>query len=213
MFFVLAAVFLLTAQSHAGIVTVGELDPSFGTLGKVRTTFGGNNDYAYAVAIQPDGKIVVAGNSCVFAPCDFAVVRYNANGSLDASFGVGGKVTTDVGAGDDDYAYAVGIQSDGKILAAGFITTASGWDSAIVRYNSDGSLDTSFGAGGKATLYIGGDTWVSALAVQSDGKIIAVGGGSNGANYDITVVRYISNGTLDASFGTGGIVQADRSAG
>lgn len=168
---------------------------------------GGNptfNDRAFAVAIQSDGKIVAAGDSyngnngwC------FALVRYNSNGSLDTTFGTGGKVLTIMGAG----ARAVAIQSDGKIVAAGYDYAYS---FVLVRYNSDGSLDTTFGVGGKVLTLIGGGA--SAVAIQSDGKIVAVGYSYNGIGYDFAMTRYNSNGMLDTTFGSGGKVITNVSA-
>src|SRR5215475_2223394 len=130
----------------------GGLDPTFGSGGKVTTNFFGSTDGASAIAVQTDGKIILAGVS--FNPNttdDFALARYNPDGSLDTSFGTGGKVNTDFfGLGDE--ALAVAIQPDRKIIAAGRVTSLITFaDFGIVRYNADGSLDTSFGVGGKVT--------------------------------------------------------------
>src|SRR5438132_14751 len=113
----------LTCPVEAG---PGDLDSSFGTGGKVTTDFGGTDDAATAVAIQANGKIVVAGSSGATCegPFDFGLARYNTDGTPDITFGTGGKVTTNFG-GSDDQASAVAIQADGKIVAAGF-TDASG---------------------------------------------------------------------------------------
>ena len=179
----------------------GSLDTSFGSGGKVTTAIGSSNDNARSVVLQSDGKIVVVGNSWSSA-YDFAVVRYNADGSLDTSFGSGGKVTTQVGGSLSDTAYSVVLQSDGKIIVAG----ASDSDFAVVRYNANGSLDTSFGSGGKVTTPIGSSSDdANSVVLQSDGKII-VAGFSNGATRDFAVVRYNANGSLDTSFDTDGIV-------
>ena len=101
--------------------TDGSLDTSFDSDGKVTTAIGGSDDYAHSVAIQSDGKIVAAG-TVHGSNDDFALVRYNTDGSLDTNFDSDGKVTTAIGSGDD-YAYSVAIQSDGKIVAAGYSTT------------------------------------------------------------------------------------------
>src|SRR6266702_3403806 len=98
--------------------TNGSLAPTFGTCGKVTTDFAGNDDAAFALVLQPDGKLVAAGVAKTSRSGDFALARYNANGSLDPTFGTGGKVTTDFN-GDDDAAFAVARQTDGKIVAAG----------------------------------------------------------------------------------------------
>jgi uncharacterized delta-60 repeat protein len=119
---------------------------------------------------------------------DFALVRYNANGSLDTDFGTGGKVTTDIGS-DDDSANSVAIQADGKILAAGY-SYGNNTDFALARYNADGTLDTNFGADGKVTTAIGGTDVGVSVAIQSDGNIVLAGHSDNGSNYDFAVARY-----------------------
>ncbi len=189
--------------------TDGLLDTSFGSGGKVTTDFG-NDDAAYAMAIQGDGKIVVAGYSSNGTNLDFTIVRYNTDGSLDTSFDGDGKVTTDIGIGSYDFANTIAIQGDGKIVVAGYSSNGSNNDFAIVRYNTDGSLDTSFGSDGKVTTPIGsGDDEAYAIAIQGDGKIVVAGYSSNGSNNDFAIVRYNADGSLDTSFGTGGKVTTD----
>ena len=113
-----------------------------------------------------------------------------AAGDLDTSFDSDGKVTTEVGS-TDDFARSVAIQSDGKIVAAGFSSNGSDWDFALVRYNTDGSLDTSFDTDGKVTTAIGsGDDAANSVAIQSDGKIVAAGTISNGNDRDFALVLY-----------------------
>ncbi len=186
---------------HAS-TTAGDLDASFGTGGKLTTPVGPGNDEGYAVAVQSDGKILVAGLSSNGSNNDFALVRYNANGSLDTSFGTAGILTTAVGPGND-FGYALALQSDGKILVAGYGHNGSNNDFALVRYNANGSLDTSFDADGKVLTAVGsGDDRGQALALQSDGKILVAGRSSN----DFALVRYNANGSLDAGFGTAGVV-------
>ena len=188
----------------------GTLDTAFGSGGKVVTPIGSLDDGANAIALQPDGKIVVAGYSASsVSKTDFALLRYSADGTLDANFGTGGKVTTAIGSGKDG-ANAMALQPDGKIVVAGDSHNGTNTDFALVRYNPDGSLDTSFGNGGKLTTAIesGNDT-ATAVALQKDGKIVAAG--SNDAWHGATrtamaVVRYLPNGSLDTSFGTGGIL-------
>ena len=183
----------------------GSLDTSFNGTGKVTTSIGGAGDLGYSVAIQADGKIVVAGQSYNGANYDFAVVRYNSDGSLDTSFNGTGKVTTPIGS-SHDYAYAVAIQGDGKIVVAGDSYNSSlNFDFAVVRYNSDGSLDTSFNGTGKVTTPIGsGSDYGYTMAIQADGKIVVAGQSYNGANWDVALVRYNSNGSLDTTLnGTG----------
>ena len=193
--------------------TSGSLDTTFGSGGKVTTVIGTGNDQAYAVAVQADGKIVVAGNSDNGSNIDLAVVRYNASGSLDATFGTGGKVSTGVGSGND-FGNAMALQSDGKIVVAGQSRIGATDDLALVRYNANGSLDASFGTAGKVTTAVGaGNEHGSAVALQSDGKIVLAGWSSNGANDDFAVVRYNAGGSLDAGFGSGGKVSTAVGAG
>jgi uncharacterized delta-60 repeat protein len=194
--------------------TDGSLDSSFGTGGKVATDLGGIHEVAWGVALQPDGKIVVAGESGSSTTIkDFALARYNTNGTLDSSFGTGGKVITPVSSLADG-AGAVAIQSDGKIVAAGYsnsgTASAVNRDFTLLRYNANGTLDNSFGVGGKVITDFGSsiDDQANAMAIQSDGKIIAVGyyGLASSAGADYALARYNVDGSLDTSFGTGGKV-------
>jgi uncharacterized delta-60 repeat protein len=170
----------------------GSLDTSFDSDGWVITNVG-STDRAFAIAIQPDGKIVAAG----YSNNDFAVARYNSDGSLDATFSGDGMVTTDINSGADQ-GYAVAIQSDGKIVVAGYGISGGNYDFAVVRYLSDGTLDTSFDSDGKVTTdFSSGNDYGHAMAIQSDGKIVVAGYDSNN---DFAVVRYLSDGTLDTTF-------------
>src|SRR5439155_1647217 len=185
------------------------LDPAFGSEGRVLANFGGR-DGARALALQANGKIVVAG----FTSSDFgtlrrfALARYNADGTLDPSFGGGGRVLTNF-AGRDE-ASALALQSDGKIVVAGFSGAGGRQDFAVARYNPDGSLDPSFGSGGRVLTDFGGDDEAAALALQSDGKIVVTGFSfSDAGGSDIALARYNPDGTLDASFGSGGRVLTD----
>jgi uncharacterized delta-60 repeat protein len=200
----------------------GTLDTTFGVNGKVTTDFPGLAAVVSAVVVQPDGKIVVAGGAFplfVFAG-RFELARYNPNGSLDTSFGTGGIVTTSFPVGGS-YAFALALQSDGKIIAAGTdyvdfhpSEDSSNTDFALARYNPDGTLDTTFGSGGKVTTDFDGfnDDAFSVL-IQADGKLVAVGSAKNPANfYDFAAVRYLANGTIDTSFGSGGKVRTDFGA-
>lgn len=190
----------------------GTLDTTFNSTGKVTTAIGGTGDYASCVALQSDGKIVVAGYAANPLATDFAVVRYNANGSLDTSFNGIGKVTTDIGAqtsGPGDDVIGIALQPDGKIVVAGNATINSLSRFAVVRYNVDGSLDDAFGNAGKLTTDSGtlGDTLIG-MALQADGKIV-LGGNSNTGDSEgtyITFARYNPNGVLDTTFGGSGRV-------
>jgi uncharacterized delta-60 repeat protein len=186
----------------------GTLDTTFDGDGKVLTTLSSGQDIVYALAIQPDGKIVAAGQSSPSSP-EFGLVRYNTDGSLDTSFDGDGKVITDVGtAFGNDVAYAIALQPDGKIVAAGHASTGSWWDMAVVRYNADGSLDTSFDSDGKALINIGSQNDVAyAVAIQADGKIVAAGIAALAASGgDFTAVRLNADGSLDTTFDSDGMV-------
>lgn len=185
-------------SGSSALAAPGDLDPSFGSGGQVIADFG---SIANGVALQPDGKLVVAGRS---TGAGFAVARYLSGGTLDPSFGSGGEVTTVFGV--FDVAFGVAIQSDGKIVAVGE-TALDGYccQFALARYNTDGSLDTSFGDGGQVTTRLGGDSEARAVAIQSDGKLVVVGWtyspvSASGA----AIARYNTNGSLDTSFGTDG---------
>ncbi|HEU5064712.1 MAG TPA: PASTA domain-containing protein [Gaiellaceae bacterium] len=203
----LAACLLAVLLIPAAQAAPGALDPSFGTGGKVTTALGPTDAEAYGLALQPDGKLVAAGYASNGSNNDFALARYSPNGSLDTSFGSGGKVTTSFGPSSHDGANALVRQPDGKLVAAGYTSDGSGYDFALARYNADGSLDTSFGSGGKVTTPIGsGHDLAFALVLQPDGKLVAAGDSSNGSDRDFALARYSPNGSLDTSFGSGGKV-------
>ena len=182
----------------------GSLDTSFSGDGKLTTTFGSRNDYGNAIALQADGRIIVAGSS-LSTNSDFALLRYLADGTLDPSFGSGGGVITDIGAGSIDGGNGVALQADGRILVAGSSSNGSDEDVALARYNTDGSLDTSFSTDGKLTAAIGGgDDIAYAIAVQADGRIVVAGETFNGSDVDVFVMRFNADGTPDTAFGNGG---------
>jgi uncharacterized delta-60 repeat protein len=184
----------------------GTTDSSFGTSGVAVTDFSNHEDHAQAVAIQPsDGKIVAAGYSGTNPNFDFAIARYNTDGTLDSTFNSTGTATTAIGSGDER-ASAVTIQpSDGKIVAAGYSNNGSNNDFALVRYSTDGSLDTTFNSTGKVTTAVGsGDDVINSITIQSDGKILAAGYSVVGSKKDFAVVRYNIDGSVDTAFGTDG---------
>jgi uncharacterized delta-60 repeat protein len=211
------------ARATPAHAKAGDLDPSFGTGGKVTTDIGGSAgpDQANALAVQADGKLVAAGSAFTGTTFDynFALVRYNPDGSLDTSFGAGGKVTTDfVGQffSGNDRANALAVQADGKLVAAG-VAEIPGEATyfALARYNSDGTLDTTFGTGGKVTTRIADVAMAFALAVQADGKLVAAGwaAGTGTGSRDFALARYTPDGSLDTTFGTGGKVTTDFGGG
>jgi uncharacterized delta-60 repeat protein len=194
----------------------GSLDSSFSGDGIVTTDIYGR-DESWSLALQADGKILQAGSS----NGDFVLVRFNTDGRLDGSFSGDGIIITDFG--NNESGWAVTVQQDGKILVAGFTFTGGqgpffmqsnrtihlidgvNSDFALVRYNTDGSLDTSFGNGGKVTTDFGGTDFATGVAVLSDGKIV-VSGTSNG---DFALARYNPDGSLDTSANTLGTTGND----
>ena len=202
--------------------TDGQPDASFGEGGALLTTFDHGPAAAYAVAIQADGKIVAAGTtgtSSVHSPLHsaqvgdrFALARYETDGTLDASFGSGGVVSTGFGSGDGGAAaFGVAIQADGKIVAAGFARKGF----AIVRYDADGSLDASFGADGRVRTRVAGSRWniFFEIAVQGDGAMVAAGTTSRDSGSGVMVARYLSDGSADPSFGAHGAVNEKTRSG
>jgi uncharacterized delta-60 repeat protein len=212
----LLAWLLLAVVALPAFGQAGSLDASFSSDGKATADFSRRGDFAGAVAIQADGKIVVAGGSAWDGSNPkFALARYNTNGTLDASFGGDGRVTTDFTT-RLDAAWGVAIQADGKIVAAG----DAGLDSsnsrfAVARYNPNGTLDTTFSGDGKVTTqFTRRDDDVAGLAIQADGKILVSGGAnSSGSNPRSAIARYNTNGKLDTSFGGDGKVTTDLTAG
>ena len=177
----------------------GSNDLGFGTGGKQITDFFGAGAQANGVVLQPDGKFVVAGTASDSATrpvaTDIAVARYNSDGSLDSGFGTGGETAIPFSGSATEQGNALAISSDGKIIVAGaaFKTLATPPDFALVRYNSDGTLDTGFGNGGTITTDVARDTDVAqALALQADGKILAAGRAFR-SSFDLTLARYINN--------------------
>src|SRR5437867_4129522 len=177
----------------------GDIDSTFGTGGTVTTSVSNGSDRAAAMAIQTDGRIVIGGLSNNGTSDDFALARYNTNGTLDAAFGSGGIVTTSFGAGND-HVHGIGIQSDGKIVAAGYTTSSLQTDFALARYNADGTPDTGFGTNGKETTPIGsGDDEINGLALDGTGRIVVAGQSVVGTSNQFVVARYTTGGAVDGS--------------
>lgn len=191
----------------------GSLDTSFGTGGKVITSINSGEDKARSVALQDDGKIVIAGYTynAVFG-YDFACVRYNVDGSLDTTFGTNGKVSYDLQAGSDDKAYSIDIQLDGKIVIAGYSDDGSDRAGAVIRLNSNGTLDNTFNTSGKVftnfTIYNStprSDVFKVVKVHHITGNIVV--GGECVWNTDESraiFARYNSSGQLDTSFADNG---------
>ena len=196
----------------------GSLDASFGTGGKVVTSINSGSDKAYGIALQSDGKIIVIGmTSSAITGKDFACVRYNTDGSLDTAFGTAGIVTNDIQIGSDDVAYSVAIQSDGKILLAGYSDDGSNKNAAIIRLNTNGSLDATFGTSGKVlTEFISGKAdEIKTIKIHALTGNIIVGGTSSTTSTasQAVIARYTSAGVLDSTFNTTGKVLLTNASG
>lgn len=209
------------------LTSAGVMDSAFGSGGRVQPLNGSPGD----MALQPDGRIILVGAVTVTtgkgrsrtSQNDIVVVRLLASGALDTSFGQGGKVITAISGSGDDYACAVALQADGKIVVGGYTDggSATSKDSVLLRYNSNGALDTSFGQGGKVvTAWSSGEDLIDDLVIQTDGRIVVTGKGylnTTGNDFNpYFVARHNTNGSLDDgsagdatpgdSFGAGGIV-------
>lgn len=183
----------------------GALDRSFDSDGKATLrAFGGDRS---AMALQPDGKVIMVGGTFV----DFVLARFNEDGSVDSTFDGDGRVMTNIAAGEQEEALAVAVQPDAKIVVAGYTGTTSARNViALARYNSDGSLDTTFGAGGKLVSSVPGVAY--AIAIQADGRIVVAGETPRPDDDDFSdfvVARFNPGGTLDPDFGTAGRVVKD----
>jgi uncharacterized delta-60 repeat protein len=180
------------------------LDPSFGSGGKVTTDVGSGDDVANAV-VTTSGHIAAVGSTGTGIR-DFAIAVYDSTGKLEPAFGTGGIVTTDFGG--DDIAHAAIIQGS-KLVVAGTTTTNAGSDFAVARYNANGTLDPTFGNGGKVVTDVIGDS-DSAYALLAQGNKVVVAGYTLSAGLiDFALVRYTANGTPDYTFGTNGRVVTD----
>jgi uncharacterized delta-60 repeat protein len=194
----------------------GSLDTTFSGDGMVTTSFSAGDDVGSGIALQSNGKIVVVGTSNNGSGIsEFAVARFNVNGSLDLTFGVAGKVTTSFSVGDD-VGSGIAVQSDGKIVVVGTSDDGSGASElAVARFNVNGSLDNAFGVNGKVTTgFSAGDDLGAGIAIQSDDKIAVVGTSNNGSGIsEFAVARFNVNGSLDNTFGVNGKVTTSFTAG
>jgi uncharacterized delta-60 repeat protein len=201
----------------------GVLDPSFGDNGVTVTDFGKSWDWAYALALQPDGHIVVAGVSDRSGSRDFALARYTAGGQLDPSFGNDGLVLTPIRPLSTDIIHGVAVQPDGSVVAAGVtyddtVSLRPHGDFMLVRYTPRGELDPAFGVGGVVTTNFEGESYDEpyAVALQPDGRIVLGGTSNTGGGFgrifgadNLALARYLPNGLLDPGFGQAGKVVVD----
>jgi len=199
-----------SSEANRMLAGPGDLVPTFGANGVVKTDFAGGNDAANAVAVTLTGKIIAAGSATVPGKgTDFAIACYDKDGKLDPTFGQGGKVTIDF-FGANDGARGVVVQPDRKIILSGFATNGGERQFALARFTDNGSLDPTFGQSGKVVLDLGSTSEAFKVARQADGKIVAVGDSRPQNSLDFTVVRLNpSNGSLDNSFGNNGVVRVD----
>jgi uncharacterized delta-60 repeat protein len=187
----------------------GALDSTFSSDGTTTADLQGYDDDCTSMALQPDGKIVLGGSSFTginTAPSQCVVMRYNSNGTPDSSFSNDGNVILSIGS-LSSYFTSIGIQPDGKIVAAGLsYNYQTNWDFTLVRFNSNGTIDNTFDADGKVLTNVGTDGFSNSLAIQKDGKILVCGNTSNDPSSEFALVRYNTNGSLDNTFASNGIV-------
>ena len=204
---ILGAVFLLVlAHVVFGAGEGGEgLDPDFGMDGRLDVTLGGYGDQAHAVLIQSDGRILVGGSSSSAADLDFSLLRFEPDGTPDRSFNYDGSVVTPVGRGDDEI-LALGLLADGRIIAAGYSSNGTDRDFALACYSADGTLDRDFGLDGQVVTQVGGgDDEITGLTIDRQGRILVVGSAAGTSGRVVVLARYLDNGSLDTSFGSGGM--------
>jgi uncharacterized delta-60 repeat protein len=185
----------------------GGLDTTFGSGGITCIDIHGGNDQPTGLAVDSSNRIVVAGYSLNGANYDITLLRYDVDGYLDTGFGAGGVVTTAIGTGHNAASDTV-FDADGKIVVSGYYQNDQGnWEICVLRYNTDGSLDDTFGSGGVATVAVSADTLAASLAIDSAGRIVIVGGTRPDPGYHgFLIIRLLSDGTLDTSFGSDGKV-------
>ena len=199
-----------SAVAGRALADGGDPVPGWGADGVIKTDFYGGHDAANALAPDPRSRIVAAGSaSTPDRGTDFAVARYNPNGTLDATFGQGGKATADFFGGNDG-ARGVAIQQDGKIVLSGFATSGTERLFTLARFDEAGNLDPAFGAGGKVVLDLGSTSEAFKVVLQADGKILAAGDSRLQSSLDFTVVRLNpADGSLDRTFGAEGVARID----
>jgi uncharacterized delta-60 repeat protein len=212
---IVASLVAAAVLAASGSSAPGDRDPGFGRAGVVFTDFGGSDDRARELVVQPDGAIVAVGSSVSRATkADFAVARYLPDGRLDRSFGRRGTVVLDFGRSVDEVAMSGVLDRRGNLVLVGGSLASGEDDFALARIRPDGTADPSFGSSGRVLTDVGSARndldRANAVALQPDGKIVAVGQTSTGRDrFDFAVARYHPNGVLDAGFGDQGIVRAD----
>lgn len=193
----------------------GSLDPAFSSDGKLIIDFGGPDDAARGIIIMNDGSIYVGGYrmeevTATMFRRNFAAVRVTTTGEFDAAFGGDGKVATLFSEDRHASGFSMGVQSDGKVIMAGYsyVGTSANYQYALVRYNTDGSLDNTFDGDGMVLVPTGtslGEAY--GIQIQIDNKIVIAGKAYEGFDTDFSLIRFNENGSLDNTFGTGGVTQ------
>ncbi|MGE0636833.1 MAG: T9SS type A sorting domain-containing protein [Bacteroidia bacterium] len=188
----------------------GSPDSSFGTYGRVNTTFGDYDHRGFGVIVQPDNKIVQCG-TLRNQVTKFTLTRFEVDGSLDSTFGTNGSVITDMQ--EFGETYFLSLQNDGKIIQSGRLRNGSSMDFVLIRYLSNGIIDSTFGINGMVLTDIEGDDEnFGGVAIQPDGKILGTGrvdNNSNPTDRNFWLIRFNEDGSLDNTFGTGGKVSTD----
>jgi uncharacterized delta-60 repeat protein len=191
----------------------GALDDDFGTAGKVYATIPGGAMYANSIALLPDGAILTAGETYNGSVYSIGLAKFTKDGDLDTSFGVNGIVSIAVGT-DDSSASAMVVQPDGKIIVAGMGNDGTNTCCLLARLESSGQLDSGFGDSGTCLIPSGpSDSWLSAVVLQEDGKILAAGECIVDSFSTGVLLRLTSSGNLDTAFGTEGVVQLASTGG
>lgn len=204
----LSTAFLILQSTLIYSQMAGDLDLSFGDAGTFTTAFGPQYDVPQGLIIQPDGKIVVSGTAATIdtAVTNLVLIRINPDGTYDTDFGDEGIASVDLDISQFvEQSFPLAIQDDGKLVAALHKRNGDYYDYAAIRFNSDGTLDLSFGEDGIATqnVFYNND-FPTAVAIQSNGKILVYGSGTSGSFYKIGLVRFNSDGSLDEDFAIDG---------
>jgi uncharacterized delta-60 repeat protein len=203
----------------ASVAAPGDIDPTWAPApppfqalsGYAIVDIGGRNDYAKAIAVQPDGKVVVVGTCQGFASLDYCAVRFDSAGAVDTTFAANGKFSFDF-VGQDDEAVAVTLAADGKILIAGTCRSSTAIAQlCVLRLTTSGQLDSTFNTigGGYVSSSVGSEARASAVVVSPDGAVTVSGSCRIGAEFQFCLVRLNSGGFPDFSFGNFSVVTTD----
>jgi uncharacterized delta-60 repeat protein len=198
----LASTLVIITSPVQAALPDGRIDTSFGTSGFTRTIIG-DNDLILDIAIDSQDRIIAGGFAVIGGAQNFALARYTSSGALDTSFGTSGLTTTTIGTSAS--INSIALDSQGRIIAGGFAVVGGAGKFAVARYTISGVLDTSFGTSGLTTTTIGTGASINSIALDSQGRIIAVGNTDIGGAQNFALARYTSSGALDTSFGTSGL--------